>query len=757
MKKTFKQIFAIVLCLALTLTFMPKFSLEASAAASGDAYYSSGDIVSGYSNTAVKVEMSKAARVEGDTITYVADLAYHSKLEDLGDVYNVTFSVIGIYVSTQISATGCGITNAYRNDNLQISNSTSKNSSLITVSAGGRLTGDLPEVGEEKNCTLTASISAYSIYSGNYFTDGVSKTVNIKILCIDTSDLSSLVMSVSKYRSECWTPESWAAFYPVYQSASAVASNASATDVQIESAAYDLALAIEGLVHVGPITECEYCLGGSSGSTSGVIIIKDVKYGSDARNVMDIYLPENKAGECGLIMNIHGGAWTYGSKEFTTGSAYGDCVNYGVATAAISYRYLSDAVNGSMLMDDVQAAVAKAKDVAAQYGLNLTKLMTVGGSAGGHMALLYAYSRGSVSAVKPVCVVSASGPTDLTSSKYWDSSVSKSDMRNLLSWMCDRTITGSITQSYYSSELMKVSPINYVATAVPTLIEHGYKDTTVNYTDATTLATKLTQAGKTYELIPFPNSGHGLEADPDVSSYAAGRYTDYVNTYLKDTQPTEVHKYVSSLVPKTCTSDGYTMNYCKDCGQYFVSNIVKGGHEPGEWEVATPATVEAPGLEVVKCTVCDTILDSRPIEQLAPEVETVTVTPKDGTDVVVDDENHLILNIDQGVEDLDDFIDYEGATIQYVPSANGFGTGTKVNFISETTSEVIATYTVVVLGDMTGDGYVDTFDLAIAGEYINTFTTPDDVAFMKAADMFEDEYLDASDLAFMIYISNFEG
>lgn len=754
MKKTLKQIFLIALCLALTLTFVPKFSLDASAAPAGDAYYSSGDLISTYNNTAVKVEMSKAAYVEGDTITYVADLAYHSKLEDLGDVYNVTFSVIGIYVNTEISATGCGITNAYKNDLLQISSNTSKNSSLIQVTAGGRLMGDLPEVGEEKNCTLTATISAYSVLNGTYFTDGVSKTVNIKIRCIDSSDLSSLVMSVSRYRSECWTPESWAAFYPVYQSASAIAHNANATDVQIESAAYDLEVAIAGLVHVGPITECEYCLGGSTGSTSGVIIIKDIQYGPDVRNVMDLYLPENKAGNCGLIMNIHGGAWTYGSKEYTTSSAYGDCINYGVATAAISYRYLSSSVDGNDLMDDVQAAVAKAKEVAAGYGLNLDRLMTTGGSAGGHMAMLYAYSRSEVSAVRPVCVVSLSGPTDLSNSAYWDSSISTKDMRNLLSWISGKSVIGSVTQNYYKDDLLKVSPINYAANSVPTVISHGMKDTTVDYSDATRLVQKLNSLGRTYDFIPFPNSGHGLESDPDQYALTMQKYTEYINTYLKDTEPTEVHKYVSNLVPKTCTSDGYTMNYCKDCGQYFVSNIVKGGHEPGEWEVVTPATAEADGLEAVKCTVCGETLDSRLIPRL---VETIEITPVDGTDIVIDEENGLITNVEQGIDSLEGLINHEGATIEYVPGDNGFGTGSTVNIVSDATGEIVASYTIVIPGDVTGDGYIDAFDIAVVTAYANYETEPEMLAFMKAADMFEDGFIDSFDVAYINYYSNYEG
>ncbi|MBQ7654373.1 MAG: alpha/beta hydrolase fold domain-containing protein [Clostridia bacterium] len=757
MKKPFRRILAVAVCLALTLAFLPKFSLDTSAASRGNASYSSGNIINAYATTAVQLDMSKAASVSGDTITYVADRAYHSKLSDLGDVYSVTFMVIGIYCSTDISSTGCDVSDHYHLDNYQISSNTSKNSGIITVSTSGKLIGDLPEVGEVMECTLTAKINALSMYNGNRIIDGVSKTVNIRILCVDSTDLSSLVMSVSRYSSECWTPETWAPFASAYSTANAVAKDANSTQTQIESALYDLETAKANLVHNGPITQCEYCLGGSMGSSGGVIEIKDVSYGSDPRNVMDIYLPENKTGECGLIMNIHAGGWLIGSKENTTGACYADCVNFGVVTAAISYRYASSSVTGAMILDDIQAATKKAKEVAEQYGLNLTKMMTTGGSAGGHLSLLYAYSRGSVSSVKPVCVATYSGPTDLTNSKYWDSNFGKSNIADVFSWLSDARITGSVTQYLNRSALLKVSPVNYVSTAVPTLICHGAKDRTVDYSEATALDEKLTSAGIYHEFITYPNSDHGLESDPDKSTYSNERYAYFVNTYLCDTMPTEVHRYVSNTVAKTCTSDGYTMNCCKDCGQYFLSNIVPASHEPGDWEVATPATVEAPGLEVVKCTVCGNVLQSREIEQLPPEEETVTVTPKEDTDIVVDDENKLIINVDQGVEDLESLIDYEGATVQYTPNRNGFGTGTKVDFISEKTGEIISTYTVVISGDVTGDGYVDTFDLAVAGEYINTFTTPEEIAYMKAADMFEDEYLDASDMAFMIFVSNFEG
>ena len=755
MKKTMKRIFVLVMCLTLTLAFN-LMGVQTLAAQSGNTSYNSGQIASPYGNCNLTLTVSNAASVSDDTITIVADRAYHQSLSDLGDVYNVAFQMLGVYASTDISSTGCDISEHYHHDNFQISTSTSKNGSVISVSAGGRLIGDLPEVGEVKNITLTTYISVISVWSGSYVVGDASKTVNIRVLCVDTSELSPLVMSVSRYQSSCWTPETWAPFAKAYNAANTIANDANSTQGQIDGAAYDLIIAKANLVHNGPITECEYCLHGCEGETNGIISLKNVQYGPDVRNVMDIYIPANKSGEIGMLMNVHGGAWIYGDKEYTTGSAYWDCVNYGVVSTAISYRYLSDEVNGSMMMDDIQNAVAKTKEVAAQYGLDCTKMIIGGGSAGGHLSLLYAYSRGSVSAVKPVAVISYSGPTDLTNSKYWSSSVSKSDMRNLLSWMCDRTITGSISQNYYKNELLKVSPVNYASTAVPTLMCHGMQDTTVDYSEATRLASALTTYGKTYELITFPNSGHGLESDPDQSSYASQRYAEYINTYLKDTSPSEVHRYASEIVPKTCTSDGYTLYSCKDCGQYFVSNIEKGGHMPGDWEVVTPASYEADGLEAIKCNVCGEILQSRAIPQLEPE-EVIVFEPKEDAEIVIDEENMLITNLDQGIDSIDEYFNYEGVTVEYEETSHGFGTGTKVIIKSEMKGNVIAEYTLVISGDADGDGYVDAFDIAVAGEYINNFSEPDKIAFLKAMDIFEDGYLDVNDLAFINFISNYEG
>lgn len=752
--KNFKRVFSIALCLVMVVAIVPKFSFDTSAASGGSQTYS-GTGNADFNVASTTIRLSNAASVSGDTVTYVADRAYHSTLADLGNVYSVNFSASGIRVNTSISVSNYAISDYGNRSDAYISNNAKENKSA-SVDNSGCFVGALPAVGSQISFTMTSRITDTVYYSGYYLDYSTSKTVTIIVKCVDSTQLKDVLMKTTGYVESCWTAETWAPFATARSNASSILNNANSTQDQIDSAYNAIATAKAGLVHDGPITECEYCINGSQGNdtTGGIVSLKGVSYGSAGeRNEMDIYLPANMSGDCALIVYIHGGAWVFGSRNDYSPTAYADCAKYGVVTASISYRYASDSVNGHAILDDIQAAVAKAKEVAASYGLNLTKMMTTGGSAGGHLSLLYAYARRYVSPVEPVCVFDQCGPTNLASSSYWNSNLGEKTIAALLSWMSSSTVINRETQVANASALLSVSPVNYLSNAVPTIICHGEHDNTVSKNESTNLYNALIALGVPTEFIHYPNSSHTLSGDPDVTLYATTRFEYLVNTYLKDSVPVQSHDYVSEVIPKTCTTDGYVMNTCMDCGRYYISDIVKASHEPGAWEVVTPATYDAEGLEERICTVCGEVCESRTIDRLVYEAP--TITPKEGTGVVVDDEDFLITGVEQGITDIEALFDHEGATIEVIDTANGRGTGTQVVVKDSTTNEVVATYKIVISGDANGDGYVDVFDVAIAGEYINTMTDPEDPAYMRSIDIINDGYLDATDLAFLINISNF--
>src|SRR5712691_11902385 len=56
---------------------------------------------------------------------------------------------------------------------------------------------------------------------------------------------------------------------------------------------------------------------------AGVKVMRDVKYGNDSRNIVDIFVPETGAAGRPVLMFVHGGSYTRGNKR-PPGSAFYD-------------------------------------------------------------------------------------------------------------------------------------------------------------------------------------------------------------------------------------------------------------------------------------------------------------------------------------------------------------------------------------------------------------------------------------------------
>ena len=116
---------------------------------------------------------------------------------------------------------------------------------------------------------------------------------------------------------------------------------------------------------------------------------------------------------------------------------------------------------------------------------------------------------------------------------YIDKS-NRDDIVNMISKACGYNFDMN-TLNQALPFLKQASPINYITeSSVPTLICHGEKDDIVPYSNALTLKNKLDSVGVRYNLVTFPNSGHGLESEKDgaINSMANDLLVEYANTYL---------------------------------------------------------------------------------------------------------------------------------------------------------------------------------------------------------------------------------
>lgn len=269
-------------------------------------------------------------------------------------------------------------------------------------------------------------------------------------------------------------------------------------------------------------------------------VFKNLSYGSHERQVMDLYLPEENDGEVGLVLFIHGGAWVSGNKDGYKNALRTACNDLGYAAAAINYRYLSESVSLFDIADDIDLALKMIKEKGNEKGININKVLLTGSSAGGHLSLFYAYSRKNTAPITPVAVVSNCGPTDLSDDNYYynaDLGMNSElgafeDIAYLFSCASGQKFTYE-TRASAEEALLKVSPVYYVDSgAVPTVINHGQKDTIVPFSNAKSLAEKLEAKGIPYDFNIYPNSGHGLDKDEANTEIADDLLYEYVFTYL---------------------------------------------------------------------------------------------------------------------------------------------------------------------------------------------------------------------------------
>lgn len=265
-------------------------------------------------------------------------------------------------------------------------------------------------------------------------------------------------------------------------------------------------------------------------------VFEDISYGEHERQKLDLYIPKNTDGEAGLILMIHGGGWIAGDK-----SCYADIIKeysekYGYVTASVNYRYLSFEVGFDDILDDIETAVDTVKQKAAENGVAVNKMLLSGHSAGGHLSLLYAYSRKDSSSIAPAAVVDFCGPCDLTDPNYYNENSTDSS-KSLYTLIASLTYGSSLTLEQVGKteeKLKKASPIYYIdENTVPTVINHGVKDDIVPFSNAASLEAKLSENGVTHVMNTYPNSGHSLSNNSLCENAADDYFYLYAKKYLK--------------------------------------------------------------------------------------------------------------------------------------------------------------------------------------------------------------------------------
>ncbi|WNO03655.1 alpha/beta hydrolase [Rhodoferax mekongensis] len=129
-------------------------------------------------------------------------------------------------------------------------------------------------------------------------------------------------------------------------------------------------------------------------SDSRLKVLRDVPYGNDPKQKMDVYLPDNPAGgPAPVIFMVHGGGWRTGDKRHSNvvDNKAGRWVPKGFVLVSVNNRLLPEADPLDQVRD-VARALANAQSRAPAWGADPKQFVLMGHSAGAHLIALLSSS-----------------------------------------------------------------------------------------------------------------------------------------------------------------------------------------------------------------------------------------------------------------------------------------------------------------------------------------------------------------------------
>ena len=244
----------------------------------------------------------------------------------------------------------------------------------------------------------------------------------------------------------------------------------------------------------------------SASITAPYRVVPNITYltanGFDAK--LDVYARTDQGGPFPTLIWIHGGGWVGGNKESATFSLL-PYLEMGWNVVNVEYR-LGRVSLAPAAVEDCLCALRWVIRNAKQYGFDTNKIVTSGGSAGGHLALTTALTLASAGldrqcpgteALKVAAVVNWYGITDVADL------LEGPNMKDYaVQWMGSMPNRAEIAK--------RVSPLTYVRAGAPPVITiHGDADPTVPYSQATRLQEALRKAGVGEQLVTIPGGKHG--------------------------------------------------------------------------------------------------------------------------------------------------------------------------------------------------------------------------------------------------------
>ncbi len=227
-------------------------------------------------------------------------------------------------------------------------------------------------------------------------------------------------------------------------------------------------------------------------SHRGYVCKKNIPYGRDPRQQLDVYLPQKRLPKSKVVIFFYGGSWCGGNKTDYRFVAQA-LTSRGLIVVLPDYRVYPQVMFPAFVQDGA-SAVRWVCDNISTYGGDSNSIYLMGHSAGAQIAALLALDAHYLKAVgldRNVirAIATLSGPYDFTPNTW------------------DKSVFGMETNDTAINP--QIEPITFVdGREPPMMLVQGLRDKIVAPSNAESLAARIRRFGGEVDYIKYPQCGH---------------------------------------------------------------------------------------------------------------------------------------------------------------------------------------------------------------------------------------------------------
>lgn len=271
-------------------------------------------------------------------------------------------------------------------------------------------------------------------------------------------------------------------------------------------------------------------------------LVSDISYGDKESNKFDLYLPKDNSKEkYGLVVYLHAGGFTSGDKIGDKDTLAWLC-SKGYVACGINYTLRTDTNNASVYTQsmEIKQAMPVVIEEARKLGYSINEMAISGGSAGGTLAMLYAYRDSETSPVPVKLMFEMVGPSSFYAEDWGvygldqDTNESRKAAAGLFGIMAGIELTPEMIKTKEYEELMKpISAFMWInENSVPSVIAYGTYDRVCPFNTVRHLTKALQDNNVDYKYFEGKHSGHGMQNDDKVFEQYMKTVDEYLEKYM---------------------------------------------------------------------------------------------------------------------------------------------------------------------------------------------------------------------------------